>query len=115
MRHVVRVPFPGRNFYGYDKEPRFLRLFHSLRHTTTRLLKNASASEAAAMDITGHDRRTISQNSAHVEEDAKRRVLAFLPDITKGGEHMGWAFKSGVQTSAGRSSMTKAAIRTTRD
>jgi integrase len=57
-------------------------VFHSLRHTATSLLKNAGVSEAVAMDIIGHDSPAISQNYTHVDEDAKRRAMAKLPDIT---------------------------------
>ena len=56
-------------------------VFHSLRHTATSLLKNAGVSEAVAMDIIGHDSRAISQNYTHVDEDAKRRAMALVPDI----------------------------------
>lgn len=57
-------------------------VFHSLRHTATSLLKNAGVSEAVAMDIIGHESRAISQHYTHVEEDAKRRAMALVPDIT---------------------------------
>ena len=33
------------------------------------------------MDIIGHDSRAISQNYTHVDEDAKRRAMALVPDI----------------------------------
>ncbi|MSU50383.1 MAG: site-specific integrase [Opitutus sp.] len=57
-------------------------VFHSLRHTATSLLKNAGVSEMVAMDIIGHDSPAISQNYTHVDEDAKRRAMALVPDIT---------------------------------
>ncbi len=56
--------------------------FHSLRHTTTSLLKAVGASEAVARDIIGHDSATISNHYTHVDEGAKRKALAKLPDLT---------------------------------
>jgi integrase len=55
--------------------------FHSLRHTTTSLLKNAGVSEAVAMDIIGHDSKAVSQNYTHIPEDTKRAALEKLPSI----------------------------------
>jgi integrase len=57
--------------------------FHSLRHTATSLLKNAGVSEAVARDIIGHESAEISQRYTHVDEDAKRKAIAMLPDLTK--------------------------------
>lgn len=56
--------------------------FHSLRHTATSLLKNAGVSEAVARDIIGHESAEISRHYTHVDEDAKRKALAKLPDLT---------------------------------
>ncbi|MDR0352229.1 MAG: site-specific integrase [Opitutaceae bacterium] len=55
--------------------------FHSLRHTATSLLKNAGVSEIVARDIIGHNSEAVSRNYSHVDEDAKRRALAALPDL----------------------------------
>jgi integrase len=68
----------GRNVKRRQNE----LVFHSLRHTATSLLKNAGVSEVVAMDIIGHDSREISQNYTHVDEVAKRRAMAMVPDIT---------------------------------
>ena len=57
--------------------------FHSLRHTATSLLKAAGVSESVTRDIIGHESAEISRNYTHVEEDAKRKALARLPDVTK--------------------------------
>src|SRR5439155_23136430 len=57
--------------------------FHSLRHTATSLLKNAGVSEAVARDIIGHQSAEISRHYTHVDEDAKRKALAKLPDVMK--------------------------------
>jgi len=56
--------------------------FHCLRHTATSLLKNAGVSEAVAMDIIGHDSAAISIHYTHIEDDAKRRAIEKLPDIS---------------------------------
>jgi integrase len=56
--------------------------FHSLRHTTTSLLKSAGISASVAMDIVGHDTPAISQHYTHLEDDVKRAALAKLPDLT---------------------------------
>ena len=56
---------------------------HSLRHTATSLLKAAGVSESVTRDIIGHESAEISRNYTHVEEDAKRKALARLPDVTK--------------------------------
>jgi len=56
--------------------------FHCIRHTATSLLKNAGVSEAVAMDIIGHESRSISDNYTHIEESAKRAALDALPDLT---------------------------------
>jgi integrase len=58
--------------------------FHSLRHTATSMLKNAGVSEAIARDIVGHESAEISRHYTHIEESAKRKALAKLPDVTKG-------------------------------
>jgi len=56
--------------------------FHSLRHTTTSMLKNAGAAEGVVMDIVGHESASVSQNYTKIEDDSKRQALALLPDIT---------------------------------
>ena len=55
--------------------------FHSLRHTATSLLKNAGVSEAVAMDIIGHDSDAISRHYTHIDDKAKRKALAKLPNL----------------------------------
>ena len=57
--------------------------FHCLRHTATSLFKNAEVSEAVAMDIIGHESKIISANYTHIEDEAKRKALDSLPDITE--------------------------------
>jgi integrase len=55
--------------------------FHALRHTAVSLLKNAGVSDAVARDIVGHESEAVSRLYTHIEDDAKRRALATLPDL----------------------------------
>jgi len=57
--------------------------FHSLRHTATSLLKKRCVSEAVTRDLIGHESAEISRHYTHVEESAKRKAIAKLPDVTK--------------------------------
>jgi integrase len=56
--------------------------FHALRHTATSLMKNAGISPAIVGDIIGHDSPEVNARYTHIEESAKRRAIAALPDIT---------------------------------
>jgi len=56
--------------------------FHCLRHTATSMLKNAGVSEAVAMDIIGHDSAAISSHYTHIEDEAKRRAIEKMPDLS---------------------------------
>jgi len=60
-----------------------------LRHAAISLLKNTGVSEAIARDIIGHECAVISRHYTQIDEGAKRKALAKLPDITakhlKGG------------------------------
>jgi integrase len=55
--------------------------FHSLRHTTTSMLKSAGVGEAVAMDFIGHDSRAISQQYTHIDMKSKKDALSKLPNI----------------------------------
>jgi integrase len=55
--------------------------FHSLRHTTTSLLKNAGIPQAVVMDMVGHESKAISQVYTHVGEAEKREALSAMPAI----------------------------------
>jgi integrase len=57
--------------------------FHSLRHTANSLLKNAGVPDAVVMDLIGHDSEVSSQRYTHISQQAKRKALARLPDVTK--------------------------------
>jgi integrase len=54
--------------------------FHSLRHTTTSLMKNAGISPAIVQDIVGHS-PAISESYTHIDATAKRRALDAMPDV----------------------------------
>ncbi|MCX6923043.1 MAG: tyrosine-type recombinase/integrase [Verrucomicrobia bacterium] len=56
--------------------------FHSLRHTTTSMLKNAGVSDAVARDIIGHESAAVSANYTHIDQGTKRKALGKLPDVT---------------------------------
>jgi integrase len=60
--------------------------FHALRHTTTSLLKNAGISPAIVHDLIGHDSPAVSAHYTHIEEKAKRRAIAAMPDVTERGK-----------------------------
>jgi integrase len=55
--------------------------FHSLRHTTTSLLKNAGVPQSVVMDIIGHESRAVSQVYTHVGDAEKRQAMAALPAV----------------------------------
>jgi len=55
--------------------------FHSLRHTATSLLKNAGVSDAVARDLVGHESAAVSASYTHIDDAAKRKAIAKLPDI----------------------------------
>ena len=55
--------------------------FHSLRHTTTTLLKKAGIPTAIVMDIIGHETKAISENYTHIDVQTKLVALQKLPEI----------------------------------
>jgi integrase len=55
--------------------------FHSFRHSTTSLLKNAGIPQAVVMDLVGHESKAVSQIYTHVDERQKRRAMAAMPSI----------------------------------
>jgi len=56
--------------------------FHSLRHSTTSMLKAAGVSDFMAMQIVGHESSAISRAYSHLSTDDLRRAMAKLPDVT---------------------------------
>lgn len=55
--------------------------FHSLRYTSTSLLKNAGVSDIIARDIIGHDSEAVSRNYTVIDEGTKREALNKLPKV----------------------------------
>ena len=55
--------------------------FHSLRHTTTSILKNAGLNSAIVMNVVGHQLTAISTHYTTIDSDAKRRAIERMPDI----------------------------------
>jgi len=55
--------------------------FHSLRHSTTSLLKRAGVGEAIAMDLVGHDSPEISRQYTSIDSATKLAALNKLPEI----------------------------------
>lgn len=58
--------------------------FHSLRHTTTSLLKNAGVSPAIAEEFVGHDSAEMNRVYTHIELEAMKKAAELLPDVTEG-------------------------------
>jgi integrase len=68
---------------GHKKRRRVNEIsFHSLRHTANSLLKNAGVPDAVVMDLIGHDSDQSSERYTHIDQQAKRRALTKIPDIT---------------------------------
>ncbi len=56
--------------------------FHSLRHTSVTLLKEAGVPDAAIMALVGHDSVAMNQHYTHVGREALEKAANALPDIT---------------------------------
>lgn len=76
--HRVSEERPGRS--GKRTESKIS--FHSLRHTTTSLLKNAGVSPAVAEEFVGHDSAEMNRVYTHIELDSMRKAAELLPDVT---------------------------------
>jgi len=57
--------------------------FHSLRHTTTSLLKNAGVSSAIAEEFVGHDSSEMNRVYTHIDQSAMRLAADKLPDFSQ--------------------------------
>lgn len=55
--------------------------FHSLRHTSVTLLKEAGVPDAAIMALVGHDSVAMSQHYTHVGREALEKAANALPDV----------------------------------
>ncbi|MEQ1842384.1 MAG: tyrosine-type recombinase/integrase [Verrucomicrobiales bacterium] len=65
---------------GKPTEPKIS--FHSLRHTTTSLLKNAGVSPAIVEEFVGHDSAEMNRVYTHIELESMRKAAELLPDVT---------------------------------
>ena len=55
--------------------------FHSLRHTTTSMMKNSGVSPAFVQEFVGHDSKTISQNYTHIDLASLQEAVGAMPDL----------------------------------
>ena len=55
--------------------------FHSLRHTTTSMMKNSGVSPAFVQEFVGHDSKTVSQNYTHIELASLQEAVGAMPDL----------------------------------
>jgi integrase len=55
--------------------------FHSLRHTTTSMMKNSGVSPAFVQEFVGHDSKTVSQNYTHIELASLQEAVDTMPDL----------------------------------
>jgi integrase len=58
--------------------------FHSLRHTATSFMKSAGVNNAVAMDLVGHQSTAISAHYTTIDQEAKRKAINLMPDVTAG-------------------------------
>ncbi len=56
--------------------------FHSIRHTSVTLLKEAGIPDAAIMALVGHDSVAMSQHYTHVGRESLEKAANALPDIS---------------------------------
>ena len=59
--------------------------FHSLRHTATSFMKSAGVNNAVVMDLVGHQSTAISAHYTTIDQEAKRKAINLMPDVTAGG------------------------------
>lgn len=55
--------------------------FHSLRHTSVTMLKEAGIPSAVVMELVGHDSEQMSQHYTHVGRDSLIHAASVLPDL----------------------------------
>lgn len=55
--------------------------FHSLRHTTTSMMKNSGVSSAFVQEFVGHDSKTVSQNYTHIDLTSLQEAVTAMPDL----------------------------------
>lgn len=72
-KHRKTVSEPGSGVRRRESEISL----HSLRHTTTSLLKNAGVSSAIAEEFVSHDSAEMNRVYTHIELGAMRRARRF--------------------------------------
>jgi integrase len=55
--------------------------FHSLRHTTVTIMKEAGIPAAVVMELVGHDSAAMSDHYTHVGAEAMQKAADSLPDL----------------------------------
>ena len=55
--------------------------FHSLRHTSVSLLKDAGVPDAVVMALVGHNTAAMSRHYTHVGKEALAKAARALPEI----------------------------------
>lgn len=55
--------------------------FHSFRHTTVSMMKNAGTSPAIVEDLVGHDTVAMNRHYTHIDHEAKAQAVASIPDV----------------------------------
>ncbi|MCE9616693.1 MAG: tyrosine-type recombinase/integrase [Lentisphaerae bacterium] len=55
--------------------------FHSLRHATISLMREAGAAQSVSMAIAGHSSREVHQLYTHTDEAAMRRAVLTIPGV----------------------------------
>jgi integrase len=55
--------------------------FHSLRHTTVTMMKEAGIPAAVVMELVGHDSEAMSDHYTHVGAEAMQKAADSLPDL----------------------------------
>jgi integrase len=63
------------------RRTRYELSFHSLRHTFVSLLKHGGASQAAVMELAGHDSEQMSSLYTHSSVAELTRAIALLPEV----------------------------------
>ncbi len=55
--------------------------FHSLRHGTATMMRNAGVSQGVAMEVLGHRSRVVHEQYAHMGADTLHRAVSLLPAL----------------------------------
>jgi integrase len=78
----LRPPrIPGSKPPGSSRRTPEALSFHSLRHTSVSLLKDAGIPDAVVMALVGHESAAMSHRYTHVGKEALQRATGSLPEI----------------------------------